>query len=270
MNFFDKFKRQESPPSYESVAQEMSFVADEKKPSSSLVSPINLSMLSDISNRVNDNICPDFENKITTMIADAIKDKTLRIYIGFHVMQSLTEQIFIETIKSIAALSDTIDNYEAQSWQSCHSIYIFVKNENNKNVLIKRLNDYLNKENETNNFIANSNCYMSLNLSNKFKFENGKLTDCQRIWIKYNNLKGDFLSIYDKKANEEINEEYIKVITDNLTKAASYGDKQYEFKIKNAEFVYEYIKNHKIFNDIKLILASDNEKRSKIVFSWKK
>jgi hypothetical protein len=262
------------PPPYDNKDQEMLPVIDFdfKQPlsdqkSHELKTYVNVSHLNDIVNgkqeiESNCELYLNFEQEIMNIIMDQLKQNLiLRMTIQLYTEKNpLKDDVIIKTYEAKLKFE--------KDCQPGRIISVIVQNDKIKNSLKKRLDILFDKEDMKEILYK-----MYTSTADNFDFsrliKTGTRTMMKNdkfyydVWIRYDKLKGEFLTKCDEIAKRCVTKRYIDKLSKGMERKASIGELSYTWIDKNAEFGYEYFKYYNIFNDLKMTLGDE-----KVTVSW--
>jgi hypothetical protein len=236
-----------SPPPYDQIAMQLK------------TTKINKQSLRNISAEYDSKITHIFKDQLMNLLRQSIIQKRIRIMIGFYILPLIDKPFLIESN------SDSI-SYDNTKFFSGTTIVVLVKHESIKKTLEKPYEDIKKKLNICN---VGGICTMTLKTVS-FKYEHIKSSeptiDVTSLWLRYENVSEylpEFLEDYDDVYKTIFDETVLSNINETLVKCATEGIKSYVYKSNDAEFIYEYIKHHHVFDDIDIDIDV-----GKIIFSW--
>ena len=255
------FMKDIDPPPYNSI-ETNNFVLNEKQ--NNEIIKVNKKTLNDISKECNNNLFINFDYEIMTLLKNVILDKKIRLLLGFYVVSSIEKQYKIEKFNDIINMpfEGEIKKIINNGYYPGHVVIILTKNDGIKFDLEKRYEQIIKK----------TDCQISMNamlrynnIKNKYNIPE-KINDCKIARLSYDVLiknSSELIQLYDEICKTIIDNCFITTMNETFIKCAFEGNKSYIYKSKDAEFIFEYIKYHNIFDDIDIKLEV-----GQIIFSW--
>jgi hypothetical protein len=246
----------QQPPPYNT---ERSINNDNPEKSEMRTSKLNKKILNNISAEHDEKIVQEFNDEIMNLLKKSISEKIIRAVIGFHILSSIQKNFVIES------QTDVYDENGTKKHFPTTTILVIVKNELIKLILEKFVDDFKKKIPKCAPFPL-SRIVLKDQIKNKHNITSLPELKGNFFWFRYELLAKclpELLQYYDDTYEKVFDDKILSKVNEEIIQCATSGTKLYIYKSDDVEFIYEYIKHHKIFDDIDIGLDM-----GKITFSW--
>jgi len=220
---------------------------------------ISKKSLTELSTKYNEKIINEIYDEIKNILKDCITNKNIRVIFGIVVSN------FVTNDKYIIDKTNYLINYE-EIYMPGNGYTVIVSN----NSIKMELEAYIAGTELFKNMGRDDVTHVILSNKLRRNYNLKKKCDGLGYWLQYESLNVHNIELFDHYngiCKEIVNDQYINGINDSLFKVAETGNRIYSYEEKDAEFIYEYIKYNKTFNDLELRL-SKNDDKCFIEFMW--